>query len=310
LRSAPTRSLNNKVVECLTMAGCFDRFGVTRRGLLDNIDRLTEMVAREREQQELGQGFLFTDMPSEDLEREIQGSARAEAKVRLAWEREVLGFFLTGHPLDEYGEQVQRFADCEVGDLGARFAAGAEEATVAGMVVGLRVIPIKKEGPNQGRRMAVFQLEGKGASLRAVVFPDAYDRLGRALENDRVVLVNAGLKGDGDHVELMVESVTPLDEVEVSQAAALRVVLDLDRVDEGRVEEIRELLMAHPGDMPVRFDLVRKGDFRARLVPPPALSVNASGDLRPEVEKLLEGGWTELEFEDRPKQGTQSAWVN
>ena len=122
LRSLPARSLNQKALECLAKAGCFDTFGLPRKGILDNLEQLLEMTGREREQSELGQGFLFDDMPSESLEEELRNSDRAEQADRLSWEREVLGFYLTGHPLHSYREQLERYADSTVAELAERFA--------------------------------------------------------------------------------------------------------------------------------------------------------------------------------------------
>ncbi len=110
------------------------------------------MTSREREQSELGQGFLFDDMPSESLEEELRKVERADEADRLSWEREVLGFYLTGHPLNAYREQLGRYADSTVAQLGERFATGTEHATVGGLVSGLKVMSIKKEGRNHGRR--------------------------------------------------------------------------------------------------------------------------------------------------------------
>ncbi len=302
LRSLPARTINNKVVEALVRAGCFDQFKVSRKGLLDHLEQFTELAAREREQQALGQGFLFDDLPSEALEAELEGCARAEQSERLVGEREVLGFYLTGHPLDRFEEQLDRFSDCRIETIGERFATGAERATVGGLVVGLKEIPIKKSGPNQGRKMAVFSLEGTSGALRAVVFPDVYDSVSHQLENDRAVLVTASLKGDGDHVELSIEGVVALESVETARAAALQISLDLDVVDESSLGELRELLLAHSGNTPVRFELIRKGTFRARFVPPPALAVDPTEALRTEVEQLVKDTQTQLEFSgfDKP----------
>jgi DNA polymerase-3 subunit alpha len=296
LRSVPARAINHKVMECLVKAGCFDAFGVSRKGLLDHLEQLMDMAARERETRELGQAFLFDEMPSEDLESDLGSSARAEQAERLQWERDVLGFYLSGHPLDGYRQQLDRFADGRVVDLAARLATGAEEATVGGLVSGLRVMPIKREGRNQGRKMAVFELEDPSGSIRVVVFPDAYERCEGVLEDGATVLVSASLRGDGDHVELALEDVTLLDEVDSKRAVALRVVLDLDRVEREQLEDVREFLLEHPGELPVRFELRRRGRYRVRLVPPPALTVAADPDMRRRLEAMLDGGWCEYEF--------------
>jgi DNA polymerase-3 subunit alpha len=307
LRSLPARSMNQKALECLAKAGSFDSFGIPRKGILDNLERLLEMTGREREQRELGQGFLFDDMPSETLEEELRRAGRAESSERLAWEREVLGFYLTGHPLADFEEQLERYADCRVVELAERFAAGAEHVTVGGLVTGLKVMPIRKEGRNQGRRLGVFQLEDAAGVVRVVAFPDVFETYETLLANGKPVLVVATVKGEGDHVELMADEIVALEGIDSRRAAALRVVLDLDQVDEERLEAIREYLLEHPGDMPVRFELLRPGRFRARLVPPPALTVDPRAATRKGLKDLLNGGWCEYEFDSRARNGNGKA---
>jgi DNA polymerase-3 subunit alpha len=303
LRSLPARSMNQKVLECLAKAGCFEGFDVTRKGILDNLERLLEMTGREREQRELGQGFLFDDMPSETLENELRGAGSADQSERLSWEREVLGFYLTGHPLAAYDEQINRYADCRVVELADRLTSGAEHVTVGGLVTGLKVMSIRKEGRNQGRRLAVFRLEDAAGVVRVVAFPDVFEAYERLLEEGEPVLVQATVRGEGEHVELMADEIVALKGIDSRRAAALRVVLDLDRVDEENLEAIREYLLEHPGDLPVRFELLRRGRFRARLVPPPALTVDPRTATREGLNRLLDGGWCEYEFDSTVRNG-------
>ncbi len=307
LRSLPARSMNQKALECLAKAGCFDAFNLTRKGILDNLERLLDMTSREREQRELGQGFLFEDMPSESLEEEMLSAGHLDQEERLAWERDVLGFYLTGHPLAAYGDQLDRYADCRIDELAEKNQQESEHVTVGGLVTGLKVMPIKKEGRNQGRRMAVFQLEDPAGSVRVVAFPDVFESHERLLSDGAAVMVVASLKGEGDHVELMAEEVVALDGIDSRRAAALRVVLDLDEMDEQKLDEIREYLLEHPGEMPVRFELLRRGRFRARVVPPPALTVNPETATRKGLKKLLGRGWCEYEFDTKTRNGKNAA---
>ena len=306
LSSLPARTVNHKALECMAKAGCFDRFDVSRKGVLDNLERLIEMTSREREQRELGQGFLFADLPSESLEEEIRSAERVDNQDRLAWEREVLGFYLSGHPLEDYRPQLDRYADCSIDELSRRFTDGAESATVGGMISGLKIIPIKKEGRNHGRKLAVFQLEDAGGSVRAVAFPDTFDVYERLIQDGASVLVSATLKGEGEHVELMVEEVADLVTMDSKMAAGLRVVVDLDTVNEDALEEIREYLLEHSGEMPVRFDLRRKGRFRARLIPPPALSVDPSQETREGLTAITGVRRCEFEFDTAQRNGQAS----
>jgi len=303
LRSLPARSMNHKVLECLAKAGCFDEFGITRKGILDNLERFLDMTGREREQSELGQGFLFDDMPSERLEQELRSAGHADQSDRLAWEREVLGFYLTGHPLEAFAEQLDRYSDCTVEELGERFAAGAEHVTVGGLVTGLKIMPIKKEGRNHGRRMGVFLLEGPAGTVRVVAFPEVFETHERLLGDGAAVLVVASFKGEGDHVELMADEIVALDGIDARRAAALKVVLDLDEMDEERLEAIREFLLGHPGELPVRFELLRRGRFCARLVPPPALTVDPKATTREGLKRLLGSGRCQYEFDTKMRNG-------
>ena len=307
LRSLPARSMNQKALECLAKAGCFDVFGVTRKGVVDNIERLLDMTGREREQQELGQGFLFEAMPSESLEDELRNGDRADQAERLGWEHDVLGFYLTGHPLEAFSGQLGRFADCTVAELAGRFAAGAERATVGGLVSGIKVMPIKRAGRNHGRRMAVFRLEDAAGSVRVVAFPDVFEAHERLLTDGVAVLVVGSFKGEGEHVELMADEVVALDGIDSRRASALRVVLDLDQMDEDRFEAIREYLLDHSGGLPVRFELLRRGHFSARLVPPPALTVDPGTVARDGLKNLLGTGWCEFEFDSKTRNGKKAA---
>ena len=140
-----------------------------------------------------------------------------------------------------------------------------------------------------------------------MAFPDVFEAHERLLADGKPVLVVATVKGEGDHVELMAGEIVSLDGIDSRRAAALRVVLDLDQVDEERLEAIRESLLEHPGEMPVRFELLRRGKFRARLVPPPALTVNPRAATRDGLKKLLNGGWCEYEFDSKARNGNGKA---
>jgi hypothetical protein len=101
----------------------------------------------------------------------------------------------------------------------------------------------------------------------------------------------------------MADEIISLDGIDSRRAAALRVVIDLEKMDEERLEAIREYLLEHPGEMPVRFELLRRGKFRARLVPPPALTVNPQAATRDGLKGLLNGGWCEYEFDSKARNG-------
>jgi len=81
----------------------------------------------------------------------------------------------------------------------------------------------------------------------------------------------------------------------------------LDEMNEERLEAIREFLLDHPGDLPVRFELLRRGRYRARLVPPPALTVDPKAATREGLKRLLGNGWCEYEFDSKARNGNGKA---
>jgi DNA polymerase-3 subunit alpha len=299
LSSLPARAVNHKVMDCLVKAGCFDSFKLTRKALIDNLDRLMEMAAREREQHELGQGFLFDDLPSETLEQDLRDLPEAEESERLVWERDVLGFYLSGHPLDRYEVQLRHFADCKIEELAQRFANGAEQVTVGGLVSALKLMSIKREGRNHGRQMATFQLEDPTGSVRVVLFPDTFEQHERHLDNHVPILLSATIKGEGEHVELTGEELALLDSVEANRAAALNIVLDLDTVTQEKVEELKEFVLEHGGEMRVQLILLRRGQFRAQLEVPLPHGIDPSPEVREALKPLLGRGWSEFDLGPR-----------
>ncbi len=297
IRSLPARSVNTKVVECLIKAGCFDALDLPRGPLLGSFERAMEMACREREQQELGQAFLFADLPSEGVEREVRQSEESPSLECLQWERQVLGFYLSGHPLDRFCEQIRHFADTSLEELGERRAEGWEKVVVGGIITAMQERRTRQESRQPGRQWASFRLEDASGSVRVLLFPDSWQKCGSVLEADRPVLVTGALRGPEDEVEIVADEVVPLEGIERRRAVAVNIVLVLDDLEAEALHELREVLLEHPGEVPVRLELVRRGSFRARHVPPPPLKVDPGPELLAELRARLGAGRVDLELE-------------
>ncbi|MCU0294177.1 MAG: DNA polymerase III subunit alpha, partial [Thermoanaerobaculaceae bacterium] len=162
LRALPERTVNRKVVECLVRAGAFDSLHPDRTELLAGLDRLIEQATRQRQALESGQGFLFALDPDEEVASGPGGGTPANRDEILRGERETLGFYLSGHPLDRWERVLRDLRAVKTIDLKELAGGGAESAVVAGLISGLKIRPIK-DGRNQGRRMASFMLEDQSS---------------------------------------------------------------------------------------------------------------------------------------------------
>ncbi len=295
LRTVGERAVNRKVVECLARAGAFDGVHGDRAALLGGLDALIDKAGRERQALEVGQGFLFAlDDPEPEPVAEGRATGPSHEEL-LHGERETLGFYLSGHPLNRWARVLRELRVAPVAELAELMAGGADRATAAGLVSGLKVRVIR-EGRNQGKRMASFMLEDQTGSVRAVVFADAFTRLDRVLADGTPVLVTAALRSpDPDHVELSVEEATPLEGIEARTAAALRIRLDLEH-HSGRemLEHLQQLLLRHEGRTSVRLRLVGAG-WQADLVPSRVLGVDPAA-LIPALDSLLGPGHADYIF--------------
>ena len=297
LRTVGERTINRKVVECLVRAGAFDSIHGERSALLSGLDKLVDQAARQRQALEVGQGFLF-DLDGEEREGDPQPAGAAEgigSEELLRGERETLGFYLSGHPLDRWARVLKELRAAPICGLAELALTGADRAVVGGLVSGLKVRPIK-EGRSQGRRMASLTLEDQTGAVRVVAFPDAYERYEKHLSDGACVLVTAALRSsDQEHVELALEEATPLEGIEARKATALRVELDLERfADREALEDLHELLLRHEGRMQLRLRVV--GDaFQAEVVPNRILGVDP-GSLVPALTALLGPGRVEYVF--------------
>src|SRR6185295_4496730 len=169
------RALNRRLVESLVQAGAFDMFGPDRARLFAGVPLALDWGARRRQEASAGQESLFGGggAESERLTAPALPDVPAWGPLeRAAREKEVLGFYLSGHPLDTFAEDLKRLTSGTIAQL-ERLAPGAP-ARAAGVITGLRKTATKKGDP-----MAFATLEDMSGSMELLVFPEAYARAGK-----------------------------------------------------------------------------------------------------------------------------------
>ncbi|MCM2314687.1 MAG: DNA polymerase III subunit alpha [Thermoanaerobaculia bacterium] len=195
------RACNKKVLEALVKSGSMDSFGGPRKLIFDEIERASDQALKAREEKERGQGSLFGGAPVSSIAVERPRSTAAAAKVdedwpeeeKLAHEKETLGFYISGHPLNKFSEELGLFADASTENLWQKVD---EIVHIGGIVGQLKKNKIKK-GPNEGKLMAKFVLDDQFGSVDVVVFADMYSKVARWLENGVAVFMTAAVKDTG-----------------------------------------------------------------------------------------------------------------
>src|SRR5437867_2514971 len=197
--SVDLHACNKKVIEALIKSGSFDSFGLTRKALFDSLESVADSAQRARDEKELGQNSLFSGAagfspPIGGLKATApQPSAEWPDEEKLRYEKETLGFYITGHPLNKYAEELRLFANANTETLIQHVD---EAVNIGGIVSALKKSKIKK-GPNEGKLMAKFVLDDQYGSVDVVVFSDLYAKYARWLENGVAVLLTATVKDTG-----------------------------------------------------------------------------------------------------------------
>jgi DNA polymerase-3 subunit alpha len=281
-REVDGRVLNKRVVESLIKSGALDRFAPTRRALMAAVDRALDGAQKARSDRETGQGGLFGTAaagPSESALDPLEEWPRAEL---LAFEKETLGFYVSGHPLQDEAPRLAGLVTHTSATL--RDVQRPGPATLAGIVSAL-----KRRRTKKGDAMAVFNLADLEGTVEVIVFPEAYARQRSLLEEDSPLLVTGTVEVDEDRRRLIAETLLPLAQAEEKRAR--EVVLRLpEALEVETAEKVRALLKDAPGPCPVFLEVTRAASFKATLKAAGALKVSPSRDLTLALEGVLGKG--------------------
>src|SRR6516165_7384876 len=285
------RLLNKRVIESLIKAGALDSLGARRSQMMTALDRAIELAQRRQRETSSGQHGLFIGgeetlpAPPVELPQVVEWS---EAE-RLAGEKEVLGCYVTGHPLEKYRSQLAGLTRYDTSSLGE--IKNESPVTLAGILTGLRVRPSKK-----GDLWAAATLEDLRGSVDLLVFPQALQQLQGVLKPDAALLVKGRVRHEENAPTKVVVSEARLLEAAVNgKVPELLIRVDLSNASENLLLELDRLLTAFPGDNPVMLELTRPGDFQARLRARRPRGVKAEGELFTRLQKLCGEGAISLQ---------------
>jgi len=278
------RAMNQKVFEALVKSGSCDRFGAHRAALCASIERMVESGQRRRREVEEGQGSLFAGDSQTEPAPSVSSPPWPEAD-RLRFEKEALGFYLTGNPLLELEDQLRRLVSHTTADLRDGFSG---EATVGGLVTRLKRAKIKS-GPNAGRVMGRFVLEDLEGSLSVTLFADQLQKFEPYLVEEAPVLVRGQVRDRGSETEMTAEEVVPLARAAEKLVTGVRVTLDRE-LSRRELLELRDLLTEHPGEAPVVLAVRLEQGGAVEIAPPERFRIDLSPQLLAALEGLVGAG--------------------
>ena len=254
------RLLNKRVIESLIKAGAMDALG-RRAQLMAVVDTAMEQAQKAQRDAAMGQHGLFGVFAEEvaaPVERPLPDVPEWDEHQRLASEKEILGFYITGHPLEKYRDKLLDFSALTTEDLDQmKSSTGRDEVLVGGILKAVRMSKSKK-----GDLYAQGRLEDMIGSVDILCFSDSFKRLSEKLRLDVPVLVKGSVRiEEGSNPKLMISDITPLEEAQPKLPRSLRIKIPLETASKGTIDALFSICSERKGEAKVLFDLERKGDF-------------------------------------------------
>lgn len=258
-RRVDSREVNRKTLESLIQCGAFDFTNIYRSRLFAGLDTALARAAESAKDRASGQTSMF-DMMDTAEQKNSGDESLPEAEPwpeseMLAAEKELIGFYISGHPLAQYEWELETFALQEIGESLAEIAdnAGTDEqkalVRVGGLVDKYRKIFTKKDPP---RPYARFALEGLEGSVNAVVWPDDFERFEPLLDDGAPLMAGGRVVRDfRDEIEIQISELFPLTEAPVRFAEKVSVHLTEAALSEQHLQAIRNAAQQHPGTTPL-----------------------------------------------------------
>ncbi|MDW7643620.1 MAG: DNA polymerase III subunit alpha [Desulfuromonadales bacterium] len=286
------RKVNKKVVEALIRCGAFDSLGGKRAQYMTVLEEAMDIGQKVQREKAMGQESLFG--VNEIVSHNGNGYGELPAmdewpeKVLLGFEKESLGFYITGHPLARHEDTIRRFATCDTSGLQER--PDKSEVRVCGIVAGLKELTTKK-----GDRMAFVTLEDLSGFVEMVVFPETYAASMELLKSEEPLLVSGTLDVGEDTCKLMANEVVSLREVKERQTKKVHFRVSSPGLEENQLRALRGIMERHRGECEPLVHLVIPNRSETTIRPVERLKVAASDQLMEEAEKLF--GYKVVTFE-------------
>jgi len=281
------RAVNKQVLEALIKAGAFDRLGGNRHQMIVGLEKAMEGGASLQSDKAKGQMNFFGQMSAEmdyaDDHKRLPDVAPWPEPQLLAFEKQVLGFYVTSNPLSHHAEEIADYSTMNTAHLAE--STGEKQVVIGGMVTRIRY-NITRNGRNAGAKMAVFVLEDLQGTAEVVLFPDVLNQYASLVVEDTVVFVKGKTDFRRERPNIIASELIPLERAREKLAKGVRIRLDARDVTQEKVTQIRSICEHHRGDRPLSV-LVLTNKGRISATADKTLSVNPDVEFCRKMKQLV-----------------------
>jgi DNA polymerase-3 subunit alpha len=277
-------------------SGSFDSLGKSRASLLAGLDSAVDVAAAHREAAISSQNVLFDEPAETRGDDRFPDLPEGSADEKIRYEKETLGFYITGHPLARFEEEIRLFGDVTAETAREKLD---QQIRIVGLVAALKKTQIKK-GQNEGKMMAKLTLEDLTGSVPVTVFASLLEKVNAWLLPGQAVRVTGTIRsaftpggagpeeGEGNvPVEVIAREIEPLEGLREGSAREVLLVASIPETLDETFAGVKDLLETSPGNVPVSFELRRAGHFETRIRLGARYAVRPTPQLTQKLENLL-----------------------
>jgi len=283
-RRVDLRTANKKTIEALIQAGAFDSFTKNRAQLFEAVEQCIQTAQRAQINEEKGQDSLFGGpsvggAPQAVEEPSLPSAAMWSESKKLTLEKDVLGFYVSGHPLRRYQAEIDAFASVHLGDV-------EEVKNGAVRAVGI-VSSIKKKIDKRGKNMAFISIEDFTGKAEVIVFSKLYAKVQDILVDEAMVMVSGTGEVSGDTIKILADEIMPMDEVRAKLAKKMFFRLDADSVTEESMMKLKTVFSQNKGPCGCFFNVTGRDIPGERIYFSRKYSVNPTNEFVDSVQTIL-----------------------
>ncbi len=280
------RRVNRRVIEGLIKCGALDGTNSRRAQMMDAIEMMMDQATRHQEQEAIGQCSIFDSMDC-NSEPDLPNTPEWKESQLLAYEKESMGFYISGHPLAAFQEDMKRYATSTTETL--EQVSDGKDVTICGIIAGLKQKVTKK-----GDKMAILNLEDLLGAVEVIVFPDLYKSAHHLLLTDTPLIVAGQLDKSEQGNKIKAVRIHLLTEVKKKGAKRMDIKLNATGLTQDDLLKVKDILLRYKGDIPVYLRLQNPSRKDSLISVGREIRVNTNDKLIAEIESVLGAGAVSL----------------
>jgi DNA polymerase-3 subunit alpha len=286
-----TRLVNRRVIESLIKCGAFDSLKLKRSQMMAMVDKVLEAASSIQKDRSNGQ-LSFMDVVQE---KDSFGQTFKKAPDLEEWpenqllshEKEMLGFYITGHPLAQYDKFIKFFSKAPVAKL--KEQKHNLSTTIMGVLTKVKYT-ITKRGKFKGKKMAIAELEDLTGQVEILIFPRTYSKYSNYIKTDAIVSVKGKLNLAEENPKIIADEILPVDQARKKYTSSIDIELSTQNLKKDQLKQLKNTLSEHAGKTPVYLHFVNPDGSSKTMLINSNTKVEADEELIEKLEKIAGNG--------------------